>query len=87
MHETRIRADEFGEVGEEGDDVVLDLAFDLVDPRDVELGVLAFGQMVLAASFGITPSSAWASAACASISNQILKRVSGSQMAAISGRV
>ena len=48
---------------------------------------LPLAQMVLAASFGITPSSAWASAACASISNQILKRVSGSQMAAISGRV
>ena len=48
---------------------------------------LPLAQMVLAASFGITPSSAWASAAWASISNQILKRVSGSQMAAISGRV
>ena len=43
VHEARIRADEFGEVGEEGDDVVLDLALDLVDPRDVELGVLALG--------------------------------------------
>ena len=87
MHEARIRADEFGEVGEEGDDVVLDLALDLVDPRDVEGASLPLAQMVLAASFGITPSSAWASAACASISNQILKRVSGSQMEAISGRV
>ena len=44
-------------------------------------------ELVLAASFGMTPSSAWASAACASISNQILKRVCGSQMEAISGRV
>ena len=43
MHEARIGTDEFGEVGEEGDDVVLDLALDLVDPRDVELGVLALG--------------------------------------------
>ena len=43
VHEARIGADEFGEVGEEGDDVVLDLAFDLVDPRDVELRVLALG--------------------------------------------
>ncbi len=47
----------------------------------------AFAQIVFAASFGITPSSAWASAACASISNQILNRVCGSQIAAISGRV
>ena len=47
----------------------------------------ALAQMVLAASFGMTPSSASASAACASISNQILKRVCASQMEAISGRV
>ena len=47
----------------------------------------ALAQIVLAASFGITPSSASASAACASISNQILKRVCGSQIKAISGRV
>ena len=47
----------------------------------------ALAQIVFAASFGMVPSSANASAACASISNQILKRVCGSQMAAISGRV
>ena len=47
----------------------------------------ALAQIVFAASLGITPSSACASAACASISNQILKRVCGSQMEAISGRV
>ena len=47
----------------------------------------ALAQITLAASLGITPSSASASAACASISNQILKRVCGSQMEAISGRV
>ena len=44
-------------------------------------------QMACAASFGICPSSAMAEAACASISNQMRKRVSGAQMAAISGRV
>ena len=48
---------------------------------------LPLAQIVSAADFGITPIAAWASAAWASISNQILKRVSGSQMAAISGRV
>ena len=39
MHEPRVRPDEFGEVGEEGDDVVLGRLFDLIDPRDVELGL------------------------------------------------
>ena len=41
VHEARLRADDLGEVGEEGDDVVLDLALDRVDARDVERGVLA----------------------------------------------
>ncbi len=31
MHEARLRPDDLGEVGEEGDDVVLDLALDRVD--------------------------------------------------------
>ncbi|CKZ21950.1 Uncharacterised protein [Mycobacterium tuberculosis] len=52
----------------------------------LKVASLALAQMVLAASFGIVPSSASASAACASISNQILKRVCGSQMETISGR-
>jgi hypothetical protein len=43
--------------------------------------------MTRAASLGITPSSAIASAACASISNMILKRVSGDQTSAASWRV
>ena len=37
MHETRFRPDDFGQMGEEGDDVVLDLALDLLDARDIEL--------------------------------------------------
>ena len=41
---------------------------------------------VAAASLGMIPSSAMASAACASISNQMRKRVSGDQIAAMSGR-
>ncbi len=41
----------------------------------------------LAASPGMTPSSAWASQACPSISNQMRNLVSGSQMAVISGRL
>ena len=39
-----------------------------------------------AASFGTVPSSAMASSACASISNQMRKRVSGAQTATMSGR-
>ena len=58
MHEARVGPDDLGEMGQEGDDVMLDLALDLVDARDVEGGVLPFSQIVLAASFGITPSSA-----------------------------
>ena len=41
MHEARLRPDDLGQMRQEGDDVVLDLALDLVDPRDVELGVAA----------------------------------------------
>ena len=37
----RLRADDLGEVGEEGDDVVLRLALDRVDARDVEHRLLA----------------------------------------------
>ena len=43
MHEARLGADDFGEVGQEGDDVVLGLALDLVDAGDVEGGVLGLG--------------------------------------------
>ena len=43
MHEARFGPDDLGEMGEEGDDVVLDLGLDRVDARDVEFGVLALG--------------------------------------------
>ena len=86
MHEARLRADDLGQVRQEGDDVVLDLGLDGIDARDVEFGVLALLPDLLAASFGMMPSSAMASAACASISNQMRKRVSGDQIAVISGR-
>ena len=36
MHEARFRPDDFGEMGQKGDDIVLDLALDLVDARDIE---------------------------------------------------
>ena len=86
MHEARLRPDDLGEMRQERDDVVLGLALDLVDARDVELRVAALFPDRPAASFGMMPSSAIASAACASISNQMRKRVWGSQIAAISGR-
>ena len=43
-------------------------------------------QIFFAAAFGTMPRSAMASAAWASISNQMRKRVSGDQIAAMSGR-
>ena len=46
-----------------------------------------FSRMARAASAGIWPSPAIASAARASISNQMRKRLCGAQMAAIAGRV
>src|SRR5437016_5696913 len=39
MHEAGIRADDLGEMREERDDVVLDLALDRLDALDVEAGV------------------------------------------------
>jgi hypothetical protein len=71
MHEARFGADDLGQMGQEGDDVMLGLALDLVDALDVEGRAPPLSQTVLAASFGITPSSACASQAWASISNQM----------------
>ena len=42
MDEARLGADDLGEVGQEGDDVVLHLALDGVDALDVEAGLGAF---------------------------------------------
>ncbi len=46
-----------------------------------------FSRMLRAALTGMVPSSAIASAASASISNQMRKRLAGAQMASISGLV
>ena len=43
MDEARLGTDDFRQMGQEGDDVVLGLAFDLVDALDIEGGVLALG--------------------------------------------
>ena len=63
-----------------------DLLIADIDRLTAALRRRAFSQIVQAASFGMIPSSAMASAACASISNQMRKRVWGSQIAVISGR-
>ena len=43
MHEAGFRADMLGKAGQKGDDIVLDLALDGVDPLDVEAATLAHG--------------------------------------------
>jgi hypothetical protein len=86
MDEAGFRADDLGQVGQEGDDVMLGFALDLVDAVDVEGGIAPLSQTSSAASLGITPSSACASQAWASISNQMRNFDSGDQMATISGR-
>jgi len=45
VDEARLRPDDLGQVGEKGDDVVLDLALDLIDAGDVEIGVLPLAQI------------------------------------------
>jgi hypothetical protein len=50
------------------------------------LAFLPFSQTFAAASFGTTPSSASASVACASISNQMRNLVSGDQIETICSR-
>ena len=52
----------------------------------LNLAFLPLSQIFFAAAFGTMPSSAIASAACASISNQMRNRVSGDQIATMSGR-
>ena len=87
MHEAGLRPDDLGQMGEEGDDVMLDLALDRVDAGDDRK--CAFGpcsQIARGRALGMVPRSAMASAACASISNQMRKRVCGSHREAISGR-
>ena len=41
VDKARLGPDDLGEMGEKGDDVVLDFALDLFDPRDVEFGRFA----------------------------------------------
>jgi hypothetical protein len=84
VQEAGFLTDDFGHMGQEGDDVVLGGALDLVDPVGVEDRVAALGPDRLGGiGSGMVPSSAILVAACASISNQILYLVSCDQMATI----
>ena len=86
MHETRFGADDLRQMRQERDDVVFDFTLDLVDAFDSNFALRAFSQIFAAASLGMTPSSASASAAWASISNQMRNLVSADQIAVISAR-
>ncbi len=55
VHEARLGPDVLGQVRQEGDDVVLDLALDGVDAGDVEPALRPLSQMALAALFGDQP--------------------------------
>ena len=52
VQEARLRPHDLRHVGQEGDDVVLHLALDLVDARRVRTGVRPFSQMAAAARLG-----------------------------------
>jgi len=74
VDEARLGADDFGQMGGEGDDVVLGLALDLVDALDIEGShPWPWPRSSWRPPSGSRRVSACASAACASISNQILK--------------
>ena len=75
-----------GEVGQEGDHVVLGHRLDLVDAGDVEGHVLAPARRLRRSPWGSRRVRPCASQAWASISNQMRNLVSGDQMATISGR-
>ena len=86
VHEPGIGADEFGEMGQESDDVVLGDALDLVDARDVEFYMARLFPYRPRALLRDDADLGSASQACASISNQMRNRVAGAQTMVISGR-
>ena len=86
MHEARLRPDDLGQMGEEGDDVVLDLALDLVDAGDVEFGGLALFPDFLG---GLLRDDAELGHGVGGMRLDLepdAERVSGDQIATISGR-
>jgi hypothetical protein len=73
------RADDFGEMGQEGDDVMLGLALDLVDALDIEGRVLALFPDRLRRLLRDGAEFRQRIAGMASISNQMRKRVSATR--------
>jgi hypothetical protein len=86
VHEAAVRADELGKMRQEGDDVVLGDGSISSMRATSNSPFRPFPRSFSAADFGMTPSSASASQAWASISNQMRNFVSGDQMATMSGR-
>ncbi len=87
MHEARFGADDFGQMRQEGDNIVLGLALDLVDAGDVEGDIARLGPDGFGGLPGDDTEFGLRIRAWASISNQILKRVAADQIDAISGRL
>ena len=85
MEPAGVRTDDFGDGGGEGDHVVTDFGFDLVDAFDAEVGAFADGAG--RRLWGPCPASARVSVAATSTASQVRKRFSSLQMRAISGRV
>ena len=86
MDEARIRPDEFGEMGQKGDDVMLGHALDLVDAVDVEGDVSGLVPDVFRALLGDHADFGEGVAGVGLDLEPDLNRVCGSQMATISGR-
>ena len=82
MHKTRFRPNMFGKRGQKRDDIMFNLALNLVNARNIKAAALAYGL----GSAGTMPSSTMASMACVSISSQIEKRLSASHKVVILGR-
>ena len=80
----RLGADMLGEVGQKRDHIVTGFALDLVDALDLKGAALPYRAR---RTRGNDAELRLRVAACASISNQIRNRFSGSQMRVISGRL
>ncbi len=86
MQEARLGPDDLGDVGQEGDDVVLGLALDLVDAVGVEDGVAALLPDRLGGGLGDHAELGHGVGGVGLDLEHDRKRVWGDQMAAASGR-
>ena len=86
MHKPRlVRADDFGQMGQEGDDVMLGDGLDLINPGDVK-GHVACLPDRLGIGLGDDPQSGLRVAGMGLDLEPDLNLVSGDQMATMSGR-